>query len=86
MCLNPKDYPDIHSGDFPNGFEIEAERLSRLIDKTLFSVSTEETRYYLNGIYIHAVKEDSNEKFRVVATDGLFSERARTTLVFCPKS
>ncbi|MAJ24646.1 MAG: DNA polymerase III subunit beta [Rickettsiales bacterium] len=80
MCLNPKDYPDIHSGDFPNGFEIEAERLSRLIDKTLFSVSTEETRYYLNGIYIHAVKEDSNEKFRVVATDGHRLSRLSTEL------
>ena len=53
MCLNPKDFPDIHSGSFPDSFEIEADKLSRLIDKTLFSVSTEETRYYLNGIYIH---------------------------------
>ena len=56
MWLNPKDFPDIHSGSFPDSFEIEAEKLCRLIDKTLFSVSTEETRYYLNGIYIHSVK------------------------------
>ena len=41
MCLNPKDFPDIHSGSFPESFEIEADKLSRLIDKTLFSVSTE---------------------------------------------
>ena len=70
MCLNPKDFPDIHSGSFPESFEIEAEKLARLIDKTLFSVSTEETRYYLNGIYIHSVQENDEERFRVVATDG----------------
>ena len=70
MCLDPKDFPDIHSGEFPDGFEIESEKLAKLIDKTLFSVSTEETRYYLNGIYIHSVKEDNDEVFRVVATDG----------------
>ncbi len=70
MCLNPKDFPDIHSGEFPEGFELEASELSRLIDKTLFSVSTEETRYYLNGIFVHSIKEAGEEVFRVVATDG----------------
>ena len=80
MCLNPKDFPDIHSGSFPDSFEIEADRLSRLIDKTLFSVSTEETRYYLNGIYIHTVKEENEERFRVVATDGHRLSRLSTEL------
>ena len=80
MCLNPKDFPDIHSGSFPDSFEIEAEKLSRLIDKTLFSVSTEETRYYLNGIYIHSVKEENEERFRVVATDGHRLSRLSTEL------
>ncbi len=80
MCLNPKDFPDIHSGNFPDSFEIEAEKLSRLIDKTLFSVSTEETRYYLNGIYIHSVKEDNEERLRVVATDGHRLSRLSTEL------
>ena len=70
MCLPPNDFPDIHSGDFPKGFEIESTNLCRLIDKTLFSVSTEETRYYLNGIYLHSIKEDNGEVLRAVATDG----------------
>ena len=70
MCLSPKDFPDIHSGEFPDGFEIQAEKLAKLVDKTLFSVSTEETRYYLNGIYIHSVINNGSEVFRVVATDG----------------
>ena len=41
-----------------------------MIDKTLFSVSTEETRYYLNGIYLHSIKEKEKEVLRAVATDG----------------
>ena len=42
----------------------------RLIDKTRFAISTEETRYYLNGLYLHAVVEDGVPKLRAVATDG----------------
>ncbi len=82
MCLPPNDFPDIHSGEFPQGFEIESSKLCRLIDKTLFSVSTEETRYYLNGIYIHTIKEDNdnNEVFRAVATDGHRLSRLSTDL------
>ena len=70
MCLPPNDFPDIHSGEFPEGFDIDANSLSRLIDKTLFSVSTEETRYYLNGIYLHSIKDGEKEVLRAVATDG----------------
>ena len=67
MCLPPNDFPDIHSGEYPEGFDIEATSLSRLIDKTLFSVSTEETRYYLNGIYLHF---SDTTNLTAVATDG----------------
>ena len=51
MCLPPNDFPR-YSGDYPDGFDIDTSSLGRLIDKTIFSVSTEETRYYLNGIYL----------------------------------
>ncbi len=70
MCLPPNDFPDIHSGEYPDGFDIDTASLRRLIDKTLFSVSTEETRYYLNGIYLHSIKEKEKEALRAVATDG----------------
>ncbi len=80
MCLPPNDFPDIHSDEFPEGFKIETSRLSRLIDKTLFSVSTEETRYYLNGIYIHSVIDGGKEVFRAVATDGHRLSRLSTEL------
>lgn len=54
----------------PTKFEIEAAELRRLIDKTRFAISTEETRYYLNGIYLHHAKGGKGNVLRAVATDG----------------
>jgi len=51
---------------FTHSFVLKAEALCRMIDKTRFAISTEETRYYLNGIYIHA----HDGLLRAVATDG----------------
>ena len=47
-----------------------AADLKRLIDKTRFAISTEETRYYLNGIYLHAAQSGGKPMLRAVATDG----------------
>src|SRR5690606_20083408 len=44
--------------------------LKRLIDRTQFAISTEETRYYLNGIYLHIVTVAGKPMLRAVATDG----------------
>ncbi|WP_409432477.1 DNA polymerase III subunit beta [Litorimonas sp. RW-G-Af-16] len=60
------DFPKMTADDFSHNFELPAEALRRLIDKTKFAISTEETRYYLNGIYMH----DHNGALRCVATDG----------------
>jgi DNA polymerase-3 subunit beta len=54
----------------PIKFDIEAAELRRLIDKTRFAISTEETRYYLNGIYLHYAKGADGAVLRAVATDG----------------
>ncbi|QLQ12709.1 MAG: DNA polymerase III subunit beta [Brevundimonas sp.] len=70
--------PVLPAGDFPvmstetSGarFALPKEDLARLIDKTRFAVSTEETRYYLNGLYLHTVSEDGVTLLRAVATDG----------------
>ena len=53
QTLAPEDFPDLAAGEFGHTFEIAAKDLRRLIDKTRFAISTEETRYYLNGIYLH---------------------------------
>ena len=64
--LPAEDFPDFASGDMPHEFSLDGEALKRLIVKTQFAISTEETRYYLNGIYLHV----ANERLTAVATDG----------------
>ena len=51
-------------------FQAAGERALGLIDRTRFAISTEETRYYLNGIYLHAAEHDGVDVLRAVATDG----------------
>ena len=53
-----------------DGVAVDANDLIRLIDKTRFAISTEETRYYLNGLYLHTVVENGQTLLRAVATDG----------------
>ena len=64
------DFPSMPSDGFETKFEIEPTELGRLIDKTRFAISTEETRYYLNGIYLHHAKGAKGNVLRAVATDG----------------
>ncbi len=66
QSLPREDFPAAAAGDLPYSFELSTKDLFRLVDKTRFAISTEETRYYLNGIYLHAV----DGKLRAVATDG----------------
>jgi len=69
-CLPPEDYPVMTSGELPHAFVLAAAELRQLIDRTRFAISTEETRYYLNGIFIHATKNNEVPVLRAVATDG----------------
>jgi DNA polymerase-3 subunit beta len=63
------DFPVIAEGELPVSFELPAETLKQIIDKTRFAISTEETRYYLNGIFLH-VAEDPQPVLKAAATDG----------------
>jgi DNA polymerase-3 subunit beta len=69
-CLPPEDYPVMSAGELPHHFALPAVELRGLIDRTRFAISTEETRYYLNGIYLHATKNNEVPVVRAVATDG----------------
>ncbi|MDE2618840.1 MAG: DNA polymerase III subunit beta, partial [Sphingomonadales bacterium] len=60
------DFPVIVEGDLPTSFEIPARTLAELIDRTRFAISTEETRYYLNGIFLHVAEDE----LKAAATDG----------------
>lgn len=63
------DFPVIVEGDLPTSFEVPAKVLAELIDRTRFAISTEETRYYLNGIFLH-VSEEDRPVLKAAATDG----------------
>jgi DNA polymerase-3 subunit beta len=67
------DFPVIVEGDLPTSFEVPAATLAQLIDRTRFAISTEETRYYLNGIFLHVSDEATNAGgpvLKAAATDG----------------
>jgi DNA polymerase-3 subunit beta len=68
--LPDADFPDLNAGNLPISFSLPAADLRRLIDRTQFAISTEETRYYLNGIFFHVHGEGDNARLRAVATDG----------------
>ncbi len=70
QCLPQSDFPDLTTGAFSHTFRLKASELKMLIDRTQFAISTEETRYYLNGIFIHTVESQGKLKLRSVATDG----------------
>jgi DNA polymerase-3 subunit beta len=70
QTLPESDFPDLAAGEMTHKFTVPAKDLKRLIDKTQFAISTEETRYYLNGIYLHIASLDGTVVLRAVATDG----------------
>ena len=70
QSLPASDFPDLTAGEFPHKFDLPAAELKRLIESTQFAISTEETRYYLNGIYLHVIDVGGVPMLRAVATDG----------------
>jgi len=70
QTLPESDFPDLAPGEMTHKFSLKAADLKRLIDKTQFAISTEETRYYLNGIYLHSAGTAKAPTLRAVATDG----------------
>ena len=68
--LPKEDFPVMASSEYSANFSAKASVLRRLFDKAKFAISTEETRYYLNGIYLHGVSVGEVPALRAVATDG----------------
>ena len=69
-CLPKEDFPLIELGDPENQISIDPQKLLKLINKTRFAVSNEETRYFLNGIYFHKIQRENKDYLSLVATDG----------------
>ena len=78
QALPASDFPDLTAGEFSHRFTLSAVELKRLIENTQFAISTEETRYYLNGIFLHTVDVEGTAMLRAVATDGHRLARVET--------
>lgn len=70
QTLPTSDFPDLGAGDLTIDFTLPGKDLFRLFDRTAFAISTEETRYYLNGVYFHSAGGHNSKKLCAVATDG----------------
>jgi DNA polymerase-3 subunit beta len=68
--LPKEDFPIMATSEYAANFSAPAPLLRRLFDKSKFAISTEETRYYLNGVYLHVADADGGQVIRCVATDG----------------
>lgn len=64
--LPADDFPVMASPVYQTEFAIGGAALARLFGKAAFAMSSEETRYYLNGVYLH----QSGDLLRAVTTDG----------------
>jgi DNA polymerase-3 subunit beta len=64
------DFPAMADSKYSATFTAPAKVLRRLFDKSKFAISTEETRYYLNGVYLHVAQSEEGPALRCVATDG----------------
>lgn len=70
-CLPVEDFPIIQTNDLPNLLKVDKAEFKQLLEKTKFAISMDETRYYLNGVYLHTTNNDRGEQvLRSVATDG----------------
>lgn len=78
--LNADDFPSMMVGSFPHTFTIPGTDLCTLIDRTKFAISTEETRYYLNGVFMHDTVSEGQPVLRSVATDGHRLARSQVPL------
>jgi len=68
--LSADEFPVMSEGDMSHNFTISSGEFLNLINKSRFAMSTEETRYYLNGVYLHVAENSGEEVLRAVATDG----------------
>ncbi len=79
-CLPKEDFPEMTQSETENSFSIPGTTLAKMIDRTKFAISTEETRYYLNGIYFHIAETPEGKVLRAVATDGHRLARYETSM------
>ena len=69
LCISPDNFPLSSENISEKSFEVSTEKLLKLLNKTKISISNDETRHYLNGVYLHKTKLDNQTFLSAVATD-----------------
>lgn len=70
-CIDAAEFPNLSEGELGEEVEVDAEKFAKMVDKTRFAISNDETRYYLNGLYLQAMATQGGDfELRTVATDG----------------
>ena len=70
LCLSPNDFPVVDENFNENEFSIDSKLLLKLLNKSKFSISNDETRHYLNGVFLHQTEHDKENYLTAAATDG----------------
>lgn len=68
--ISPEEYPVFPTFTTQEFIKIDGDVLSEMIEKTIYSVSTDETRYHLNGVFLEVRNDKDGPTYRMVATDG----------------
>ena len=68
--LSSEEFPHFPTADENKMIPISGSLLNEMIEKTFFSISTDDTKYNLNGIYFKKIEEEGKNMLRLVATDG----------------
>jgi DNA polymerase-3 subunit beta len=69
-CIEASEFPNISEGELSEEIEIESEKFTKMIDYVRCAISNDETRYYLNGLFLQSIEQPSGFEIRAVATDG----------------
>ncbi len=80
LCLSPSDFPLVDENFNDNEFTIDSKSLLKLLNKSRFSISNDETRHYLNGVFLHQTEHENIFFLTAVATDGHRMSISKTKL------
>ena len=69
LCIPSDNFPLSEEDNNQKSFEISSQKLLKLLEKTKISISNDETRHYLNGIFLHKTKLENKSFLSGVATD-----------------
>lgn len=69
-CIDASEFPALSESEISQEIEIDGAKIAKMIDKTRFAISNDETRYYLNGLFLQSYIKDDKKEIRTVATDG----------------